>query len=492
MPENSPDIELIKDMASLSKDPYGWVMYSFAWGCGELEGFEGPDTWQREILEQVRDGVLTPNQAILIAIASGHGPGKSALVAWLILWSLSTFEDTKGVVTANTENQLKTKTWAELSKWHRLFIAKHWFIMTATAIYAVDKAHERTWRIDMVAWSEEKPEAFAGLHNRGKRLLIVFDEASSIPDKIWEVTEGALTDKDTEIIWIVCGNPTRNVGRFFDCFNRFRHRWFIKQIDARTAKMTNKEQLNKWISDYGEDSDFVKIRVKGQFPDTSDRQFIPSSYVSKARGKGLKGEQYTFAAKIISVDPSWTGEDEFVIGMRQGLNFKILATYRKNDDDFVMAGYIANFEDREQADAVVIDFGYGTGIASAGKQMKRKWHLIPFGGASNDPGFVNKRGEMWNAAKQWLKDGGSIPDDQILCSDLTCPEYYIVATGKNAGKIVLESKEDMKRRGLPSPGRGDALALTFAIPVAPKRFKQEQEFANAGAGRKYDPFNHLK
>ena len=152
------------------------------------------------------------------------GPGKSVLVAWVILWAITTHPDTRGIVTANTESQLRQKTWAELAKWFRLCLWRHWFDMTATAIYSSDAAHEKTWRVDAAAWQERNVAAFAGLHNQGKRVLAVFDEASAIPDVIWETTEGALTDADTEIIWLVCGNPTRNTGRFRECFGRFRHR----------------------------------------------------------------------------------------------------------------------------------------------------------------------------------------------------------------------------------------------------------------------------
>lgn len=467
-PHKQSEDDLISDICSFTHDPYGFVLYSFPWGTGELSGFDGPDVWQTEILQAVRDKLITVSEAIQIAIASGHGIGKSALVAWLILWALSTFEDTKGVVTANTETQLKTKTWSELAKWYRLFIAKHWFKFTATAIYSVVPEHEKTWRVDMVAWSENKTEAFAGLHNQGKRILLLFDEGSAIADKIYEVSEGALTDLNTEILWFVFGNPTRNTGRFFDCFNKFRHRWMTKQIDSRTAKMANKTQIQKWIDDLGEDSDFVRVRVRGVFPNTSEHQFIPSSYVELARGKHLQEQQYNFSAKIITLDNAWTGGDEIVIGMRQGLKFSILATFPKNDDDMKIAGQLALHEDEQKADAVFIDLGYGTGVYSAGKQLKRNWILIPFGGASPDAGFVNLRAHMWNVMKQWLKDGGAIPDDPVLCADLTGPEAYVVATGANAGKVYLESKEDMKKRGLASPNKADALALSFAVPVRPK------------------------
>jgi len=222
---NDPELELVNEIASFANDPLGFVYFAFPWGePGELEKAIGPEPWQREILQEVKDG-LPIGEAIQIAVTSGHGVGKSALVAWLILWAMATREDTKGVVTANTEQQLKTKTWAELGKWYRLCICRHWFHFTATALISADKDHERTWRIDMVPWSEQRTEAFAGLHNQGGRIIVIFDEASAIPDVIWEVTEGALTDENTEIIWATFGNPTRNTGRFRECFRRYRHRW---------------------------------------------------------------------------------------------------------------------------------------------------------------------------------------------------------------------------------------------------------------------------
>lgn len=462
---NKYEIELVEDMASMSKDPYAWVLYSFAWGSGDLEEFDGPDEWQTKVLCEIRDGLITVTQAIQIAIASGHGIGKSALVGWLILWSLSTFEDTCGVVTANTETQLKTKTWAQLAKWYRLFIAKHWFKFTATAIFSVDPEHEKTWRIDMVAWSERNTEAFAGLHNKGKRILLVFDEASAIPDVIWEVSEGALTDSETEIMWFAFGNPTRNTGRFKDCFGRFRHRWITKQIDSRTSKLTNKDKIQEWIDDYGIDSDFVKVRVRGMFPSMSVKQFISVDDVDAAFGKFIRPEQYMFAPKILTCDPAWEGDDELVIALRQGLVFQILRIIPKNDNDIFVATLLANLEDEHNADAVFVDAGYGTGIVSAGRTMKRDWQLVWFGGASSDRGCFNKRAEMWKLMRDWMKEGGAIPNDTILYNDLIGPE----TVPRTDGVIQLEAKKDMKKRGVPSPNRADALALSFAFPVASSR-----------------------
>ena len=481
---------VLEDLVKLSKKPYSWVMYSFKWGEGVLKDYTGPEQWQTKLLLEIEMGLKTPNQVIQESVASGHGIGKGTVVAWLSLWALSTRENTRGVITANTESQLRTKTWSEISKWFNLFIAKDAFVMTATSIYSSDKAHERTWRIDAIAWSEEKTEAFAGLHNKGNRILVIFDEASAIPDKIWEVTEGALTDENTEIIWAVFGNPTRNTGRFKECFGKYRHRWSNHRVDSRTVSLTNKEQINQWIADYGEDSDFVKIRVRGDFPSSGDRQFISSDIVQQARGRHLRLEQYDYAPVIIGVDPQWgagSTNSEGAIYLRQGLYSKRLMTYRGIKDDFIVAGHVARFEDEYKADAVFIDLGYGTGIFSCGKQLGCDWRIIPFGGGSSDPGLLNKRMEMWNSLKLWMMEGGAIEDDPVICDELISPEAYVVQTGRGAGKMFLESKQDMVNRGLPDPHRADALALTFAAPVMNKSQKQFRVLTTAN--KDYDPLS---
>lgn len=490
--DNNPELILVNDMGRYSRDPNGFVLYAFKWGQGELEGYDGPDVWQTDQLKRIGDKLkANPYMTIREAIASGHGIGKGAESAWLILWAMSTCEDTRGIITANTETQLKTKSWAELAKWYRLCITRHWFTMTATAIYSVIPEHAKTWRIDMIPWSEDKPEAFAGLHNQGKRILLIFDEASSIANIIWEVAEGAMTDKDTEIIWCVYGNPTRNTGRFKDCFNRFRHRYNTAQIDSRTCKMTNKEELQNWIDDYGIDSDFCKIRVLGEFPNTSAQQYIPTNYVTDARYRKIGQAEFYFAAKIIGVDPDWSGDDSAAIYLRQGNHLKCLGVYKNIQDDYKMAGYIANFEDKEGADAVFIDYGYGTGIYSAGKQMGRNWILIPFGASSGKLGFRDKRSEMWGDMKKWLLEGGCIPDKATLCEELLSPEYEVITTGKHSGKTMIETSKAMKKRGIRSPNEASAAILTFAQPVVPKNQFQgkrveglyvpnQRQFANSG------------
>lgn len=478
--------ELVQAVAGFTHDPLGFVLFAFPWGEGELANHpSGPRQWQRDVLTDIATRLWageSAGDAIQLATASGHGIGKSALVSWLILWAMSTFEDCKVVVTANTEAQLRTKTWPEVAKWHRLAINSHWFKFTATSLFSVDQQHEKTWRADAIPWSESNTEAFAGLHNQGRRIVLVFDEASAIADKVWEVAEGALTDADTEIIWAAFGNPTRNTGRFRECFRRLRHRWLSRQIDSRTVEGVNRTQLDKWVEDYGEDSDFVKVRVRGMFPASSFKQFISEADVDAAFGRDLRPESYQWAPKIIGVDPAWAGDDEFTIVMRQGLYSIVLATFPKNDNDVEMANIIARLEDQHQADAVFIDGGYGTGIVSVGRTLGRSWQLVWFSSKPNDPGMLNKRAEMWRDLRDWLKSGGAIPPDHTLHDELIAPE----TVPRLDGKVQLESKEDMKRRGVPSPNRADALALTFAYPVARRQLNQHKRPAPK-ARTEYEP-----
>lgn len=478
--------ELIEALGALTHDPLAFVYFAYPWGepGTPLEDMEGPDEWQIQILKDIGEQLKKGKDlqtAIQEAVASGHGIGKSALISWLIHFAISTHENTRGVVTANTEGQLRTKTWPELSKWHNMFIAKDLFTYTATAIFCSDKDYEKTWRIDAIPWSKNSPESFAGLHNQGNRILVLFDEASAIDDVIWEVTEGALTDANTEIIWCAFGNPTRNSGRFRECFRKYRKFWNTYQIDSRTVKISNKAKIEEWLEAYGEDSDFFKVRVRGVFPSASDLQFISTEIADKAQKQVYKPGQFEHLPVIIGVDPAWTGSDSLEIVMRQGYYMKPLASIPKNDDDWRMAQLIAQFEDEYKADAVFIDMGYGTGIYSIGKQLGRKWRLIEFGGKSNDPVYLNMRAYMWGQMKEWLREGGSIPpNDQALYDDIVGPEAII---DKN-GRIQLESKKDMKDRGLPSPNKGDALALTFAARVVKKSETGNRIVANTS----YNPF----
>jgi len=473
------DLLLADESAQYYADPYGWVMWAFDWGHGELQGFEGPDEWQRETLidigRQVKergfDGV-TPVDPIREATASGHGIGKSALTSWLILWIMSTRPYSKGIVTANTSDQLRTKTWGELGKWRSRCIVGHWFEYNngrgSMSLY--HHSWPESWRVDAQTCREENSEAFAGLHSANSTPFYIFDEASAVPDKIWEVAEGGLTDG--EPMFFVFGNPTRNTGKFKDCFTRQKHRWVTRQIDSRSAKMTNKKLIEEWRKDWGEDSDFFRVRVLGRFPRAGDMQFISSDDVFNAQKRG-PGRYMGNDPLICGFDVARGGSDNCMIGFRRGKDAKSEKTYRipgdKSRDSMVVVSKLIMILDRHKPDVTFIDeTGIGGPILDRLRQLGYHVIGVNFGGtASDEKHFSNKTAEMGFRCRQWLMEGGSIPDDPQLELELTSREYW----HDNKDRLVLESKgatktgEGMKKRLGFSPDWADQLYLTFAHPV---------------------------
>src|SRR6516165_12526948 len=304
------------ELAACSGDPERFVDTMFDWTAPELEG-KAPAKWQREILRAIKDG-LPLHRAVRIACASGHGSGKTCLTSWIILWAMSTCGDCRGILTASNEAQLYTRNRAELRKWYRLFRGRDFFELTATALISADPAHEQTWRLDLLPWNEHRPEAFAGLHNQGRRILVVMDEASVIPPIIWQTLEPVMTDVNTEIIWAVFGNPLHSVGPFRECFGRFSHRWTGFHVDARDVTISDKEQIKAWGEDHSEDSYFYMTRVRGEFPSFSALQFIPNDLVEAAMTREIKHQPND--PLVLGVDVARFGDDCSVIYARKGMD----------------------------------------------------------------------------------------------------------------------------------------------------------------------------
>ncbi len=391
----------------------------------------------------------------------------TAVVAWLVNWAMATRENTRGVVTANTNTQLATKTWPEVKKWHNLSINAHWFTCLATSIHAKGDA-EKTWRIDAIPWSEHNTEAFAGLHNKGNRVIVIFDEASAISDKIWEVTEGALTDEGTEILWFVFGNPTRNTGRFRECFGRLKHRWHHTQIDSRTVEGTNKVRLEKWVSDYGEDNDIVRVRVKGEFPRAGSTQFISSDVVSGAGKREATSTVYD--PLILGIDVARFGDDESCLLFRRGNDSTTIPMQRfRGLDTMQLSARAVEAINKHKPDAVFIDeTGIGGAVVDRLRQLGYVVQGVNNGGKADRKieGWAgsNKGAECWIGMRLWLEARGAVDPISDLAQQLEGREFGY----NDKMEVVLESKDDMKERGLSSPDLADALALTFAYVVAPK------------------------
>jgi hypothetical protein len=447
---------LAEDIAEFYDDPYGFIMYVFPWGVkdGPLEEYDGPDDWQAEQLIRIGEQFIAdPLTTIREATASGHGIGKSAEVAWIILWAMSTRPHLNGVVTANTLPQLNTKTWRELAVWHKRAINLHWFKWTATKFF--HRQHPETWFCAAVPNTEHNSEAFAGLH--AVHVLVIYDEASGIPDKIWEVSEGAMTTP--RAMWFVYGNPTKNTGRFRECFHSDKNRWFTRQIDSRQAKMTNKKEISEWVNTYGEDSDFIRVRVRGVFPRVGDMQFISSDLVDRAMEWECPYEAHFQLPILIGVDVARYGDDKTVITVRQGRKILEMRKFRELNTMQVATVVADCIREFRPAATFVDGIGVGAGVVDRLRMLNYEVIEVNAGVKPDDEEtYFNKRAEMWDRTRMWLRDGADIPDDAELRSSLIGIEYSF----NDKELMRMERKADMKKRGLDSPDEGDSIAMTFA------------------------------
>lgn len=498
LPSVDHEAQLQQAIAGFADDPLSFVRFAYPWGEKGtiLEDETGPDPWQEKILTDIRDGIqqgFVINNgrrvqcrrddgtiAIFIAVGSGHGIGKSALMAMLDQWFISTKPHPQIVTTANTREQLESKTWREQAKWHNLLINKHWFEWSATRFACL--ADPTTWFGKAIPWSEKNPEAFAGTHERF--VLFKFDEASAIPDAIWETSEGAFTDIGGIKIHIVFGNPTRNTGRFAECFRKQRHRWITYSIDSRTSNRTDKVLIQDWADTYGEDSDFFRVRVKGEFPRIGATQLISPETVEEAMKDEHPYEVFAHAPKILGVDPARFGDDKTVFVRRQGLQAYGLKKY-SGLDLMKTASLVAQEIELDRPDGVFIDeTGIGAGVVDRLHQLGYSIVTgVNFGAsATDDKRYANTRTEIWCTMAEWVKRG-KIPRDNDLRDDLTGPEYGFDVRERR----ILESKKDMKKRGMASPDCGDALALTFTQPVETTDDRVER-LLRANTQAKLNPF----
>ena len=463
-------------MPSLKDDPLKFVLYTFPWGQAgtPLEHFQGPRKWQREVLQQLADHIKANNgkldfDTFRMATSSGRGIGKSALVSWLVIWMLSTRIGSTTIVSANSEAQLRSVTWAEITKWLSMSLNSHWFEVSATRLMPAKwltdivekdlKMGARYWGVEGRLWSAENPDAYAGVHNFAG-VMLVFDEASGIDDAIWSVAAGFFTENTPNRFWLAFSNPRRNSGYFYECFNSKREFWRNKVVDARSVEGTDKQVYQQIIDEYGSDSSQAHVEVYGEFPNASDDQFIGSRIVDEAMDRPRWKDQT--APLVIGVDPARFGSDSTVIAVRQGRDIVAIKKYKGDDTMEVVGRVIEAIEEYKPALVVVDEGGLGAGVVDRLKEQRYKIRGVNFGTKSKNPlMWGNKRAEMWGEMREWLKSA-AIPKDRFLKNDLTGP----MMKPDSKGTIFLESKKDMKSRGLASPDAADAIAVTFAFPVA--------------------------
>ena len=496
VPEQARQLRVAQELAKYYADPVGYVLAMWEWGKGRLVG-QYPEKWQLEVLtwlgEQIRDRAFDGTSSVLPirkSVSSGHGTGKSCLSAWIILFLMHTRPHMQGVVTAATDTQLNARTWGQLTQWHNSnLFAKRWFDRNTERYYFKGSPDE--WKVVAQTCKRENAQAFAGQHARDSTSLYIFDEASEVPDEIFEVHEGGLTDGCPMTFQF--GNMVRNEGHFYEsCFGELRHLWHPMRIDSRDVRLTNKELIQQWIDTYGIDSDFIRKRVLGLAPRAAVVQFIEAAFVDGAVEREL-GPMPEDVPLVCGADMSRGGDDETVFRFRRGRDARSIPAWRfqppTTRDAMKLAGiaqeilesrFLGNrrvemmFVDASSSGGAVCDrlreLGYGGRVTE-----------VDFGGASPKREYANMRSFIWGEMRDWLK-GGCLPREKDLRKDLVGPEW----THNTKNRIVLEPKELMKKRGLPSPDDGDALACTFAGPVMAHQARVQKQSQRARRRRYVD------
>jgi hypothetical protein len=474
-------------------DLRAWVRFVYPWGKAgtPLEGMKGPRRWQDEDLKEITDHLalqrkrLTAGEALEVfrkATASGRGIGKTAELSWIAHWMASTRLGSTVVVTANSEDQLKSRTFAEMGNWFTLAINSHWFTSQAMMIRPAEwlatlaekqrGISPKYWYIQGQLWSKDNPGGYAGVHNP-KGLVVIFDEAAGIPKPVWEVTDGFFTEVGPNRLWLAYSQARDRAGGFADCFHEkdpvtglpF---WKLRQLDSRTVEGADHALFERQIRQYGIDSDFVRVEVLGQFPNAGNNQFIANSVAQEAQQREVVPDPG--APLMMGVDVARQGTDSTVIRFRQGPDARSIPPVSfRIPDLYEIADRIALLMDEYKPDAVCIDQGMGAGVIDILKRRKYHTYEVPFGGRADDPQWANKGTEMYADMREWLRvsgciDAGGTEAAKSLFVDLTARNFEFFGPAKD--KLKLEAKPEFKSRVGRSPDHGDALALTFAVKVA--------------------------
>jgi hypothetical protein len=474
----NPHLKLAEAVGEYYADPLGFVKFAYPWGePGELQNEQGPDDNQAEFLQSIGAEVRkrkfdgrTPVMPILMAETSGHGSGKSVMGAWITNWIMSTRPHSMGTISAGTYQQLESRTFAAIQRWTRLCITRDWFDIRASGIYA--KVSPEDWKVTIQSCRLGNEQSFAGQHAATSTSWYLFDEASEVPDEVWRVAAGGLSDG--EPMFFAWGQPVRNTGEFYkNCFGSNSGRWNHRRVDSRSSRFTNKELINQWITDYGIDSDFVRVRVLGLPPSADELQYIDKTRVEDARKRRV--ETLFDEPLVAGFDVSGGGSAWNVIRFRQGLNARVLPPIRitgeQGRDRSVLVGVCAELlrdtRPGHRVAALFVDSSFGAAIVERlyALGFRQVVHEVNFGGRSPDPHQENMRAYMYAKTKDWLLKGAIPADDENLVQQLCLPGYHI----NRSGRLVIESKADLQKRGEASPDDADALVLTFAQSVAPPR-----------------------
>lgn len=444
--------QLLKAIRHFSENPYKFVT--------EFIEDARPTSQQGLVLNAIIPAIKARKGVV---VKSGHGVGKTCCMAWIILWFMSVFPQARVIATAPTNHQLLDVLWPELAKWHnKLKVFGPEFEWTKTAFF--NKKHFKTWF--GVARSAGKPEAISGKH--AENLLVMIDEASGVDQEMMEALEGTQTQMNNLIMMF--GNPTQITGGFRDAFytkSQFftKFTFSTKEGAKERPDIINPDYALKMAAKWGEDSDIYRVRVLGEFPKAEVDTLISLGRAESAAKREAKPLE-AYEVVEIGGDIARFGDDETTIYSRIGKIIREEGMLRKRDL-MTVTGFIVSVIKRYHNEKTVIvnidDSGLGGGVTDRLKELalqgviKADINGVNNGSSARDKDtYMNLGTEMWFYMKEWLLDG-QIPDDEELIAQLASRKYKLSSTGKN----MVERKEQMKDRGLPSPDRADGSILTL-------------------------------
>ena len=411
-----------------------------------------PQPWQADALRAIRDNDR-------VAIRSGHGVGKSAMLAWAILWWHCTRFPAKTAASAPTAHQLEDILWSELATWHRRLPAALAGQFRITSDSMVMNGEEKTSFAVARTARKEQPEAFQGFHS--PNMLFIADEASGIEDIIFEVGQGAMSTVGAKTV--MTGNPTRSSGYFFDAFHKARAQWQTMKVACADSTLVKPSYADEVALAFGRDGNVYRVRVLGDFPLAEDDVVIPLHLCEAALNREVKADK---AFRVVwGVDVARFGDDRSALAKRRG-NVLLEPVLSWHGLDIMQTvGRIVDIfkatDDQDKPSEIVVDaIGLGAGVADRLNELGMPARGLNVGEAPSAKGrYLRKRDELYFAAREWFDDRDCvIPEDDALIAELTSAKYTI----ESSGKVRVERKDEMKKRGLRSPDLADAFIMTFA------------------------------
>lgn len=453
-----------------------------------------PDKWQAKALIAFSNEDMKIFRLSLQACA---GPGKSALLAWCGWWFLCCMGEEgshpKGAAISVTQDNLKDNLWAEMSKWQqRSKLCTDLFTWTKQRIFSKD--HPETWFMSARSFSrsansEEQGRVLSGVHS--KYVLFLIDESGDIPPTVLKAVEQAFSTQDKVFGRVIqAGNPTSTDGMLYAAQSSLADKWHVVRITGDPEDPDRSPRIDlDWAADqiktYGRDDPWVMSYILGRFPQSGINTLLSVDEVEDAMSRHLRIEDYEFAQKRLGIDVARFGYDSSVIFPRQGLrahNYVEMRNARTHD----IAARVAKARAKWGSELEFVDGtgGFGGGVVDSLIQSGLSPSEIHFSGKATDSRYYNKRAEMWFEMAEWVKRGGVLPRCNNLKKELTAPTYSF----KN-GKLILESKDQIKERLGFSPDRADALALTFAIVEQPSNNSPLRFLENNKVKVDYDPLS---